>query len=76
MPLITISLPSSDNTRVNNAFASAYNHDPTGGETKEAFAKRQIIEFIKGVVRGTEVNGAADNARKQAQNVHVDPNLT
>ena len=76
MPLITISLPDAALTRVKNAFASAYEWDPASGETKADFAKRQVILFMKGVVRGQEVNVAADNARTQAETAHTDPDLT
>lgn len=73
MPLtFTFTVPDGDRNRVLNAFARKYGYSDTvpdgnGGqvanpESRAQFSKRIVAEFIKGVVRDSEVDQASRDA--------------
>ncbi|MGI8807520.1 MAG: hypothetical protein ACR2KK_06710 [Acidimicrobiales bacterium] len=82
MARLTFDIPDGQLRRVLDAFATAYGHservpgpprpDGTPGpevanpESSETFARRIIIDFITGVVKGVEANAAAEEARGAA----------
>jgi hypothetical protein len=69
MPMLTLtydtgSVPLS---RINDGFAAAYGYQPTingspNPETKAEFSRRMVREYIKGVVKGQEVEAARKTA--------------
>jgi hypothetical protein len=71
MAQIQITIPDAVLPRVVDAFAATYGYQPTidgapNPETKAAFAKRQVIAFIKRTVADREAGAAADAARSTA----------
>lgn len=82
MAKLSFDIPDGQLKRVLDAFATAYGYqeklpgkpkpDGTPGpdvdnpESKETFARRIIIEFITGVVKGVEGSSAAEAARVAA----------
>lgn len=73
MANVTISIPDAVVTRVQEAFASAYQYSATledgspNSETKQQFFRRQVLRFIKETVVAYETNQAAEASRKTAQ---------
>jgi hypothetical protein len=63
---MTITIPDEVATRVLNKFAAYYNYTGAQGETKQQFAKRKIIEFVKDAVKKQEIFEAEDAARAAA----------
>ena len=56
--------------RVVDAFASKYNYGPSDG-TKAQFAKKKIVDYVKFVVRDSEIEEAVALA---ADNIQSDVN--
>lgn len=81
MARLTIDFPDGETNRILNAFASAYQYSATlpngdpNPQTKAQFFKAQVMRFIKGVVKGQEVEDAAIAARAAAE-AAADPTLT
>jgi hypothetical protein len=76
-----VNIPDEEVDRVLDAFAERYGWDPEGDQTKQQFAKHQVILFIKDTVKAheAEVIGRAaldELADQQAANADdVDQNL-
>lgn len=64
MASITITIPDAVVSRVLDAFATFYNHNPAVDGTKAAFAKAQIGKYAKGIVK--DVEGRAADAASRA----------
>ena len=81
MASITINIPDAVAPRVIDAIASEFHWDSSSGVTKNAFAKQQIIEWMKGVVKVNESNkiGTTKEQEKitaqQANDQDVDNNV-
>ena len=71
MAQIIIDIPNPVVTRVLDAIASEYNYNAGTDGTKAAFAKKQVIEFLKRTVKGSEGSVAVKTA---ADNVSTDVN--
>lgn len=63
MAVITITIDDAQFDRVVNAFSMAYNYSPTLGITKAQFAKRQVIAYVRSVVRAVEEQPAVQSAQ-------------
>lgn len=71
MAVISIDI-GSHSTRIQDAFGLYFNYQatlPGGGanpESKGAFTKRMVAEWVKDIVKAVEANAAADAARTTA----------
>lgn len=74
MAEITITIPNGVVNRVVDAIASEYNYDAAVDGTKNAFAKKQVIEFLKRTVKDAEASVATKTARDNAVS-DVDSNV-
>lgn len=74
MPALSITMPTDQVARINDAFAAIYGWDPAGTVTKPAFAKQQVIQFIRDVVAQRDLQIAEAQAREAAAGSA--PNLT
>jgi len=63
MAQLTIDIPAGVTSRVLDAIAYEYNYDALIDGTKAAFAKKQVIEFLKRTVKDHEGSGAVRAAR-------------
>lgn len=68
MATITITIPDDKVARVREAFVAEYGWTPELGVTKAEFAKQQIIKLIKQVVKDSEGNHSANQARSTVDN--------
>ena len=71
MATLSITIPDSIATRVNNAIATAYGYKETidgqpNPQTKAQFSKAKVIELIKEIVRAQEAKAAANTAYDSA----------
>lgn len=64
MAQIIIEIPDAALPRIRDAFAAEFNWNAELGVTKAAFAKAQVADYVKQVVRNYEANQAASAARK------------
>lgn len=64
MAQIIIDIPDAALTRVRDAFAAEFGWNADLGVTKAQFAKAQLAEYVKQIVRNYEGNLAAGTARK------------
>lgn len=76
MATISIDIPDAAITRVRDAFASEFGWTSESGVTKSAFAKQQIVEYVKQVTRNHEGNVAANAARKAKEDEINSVNIT
>lgn len=67
MATIPLVIPDAQLSRVVDAFASEYGWTQESGLTKAQFAKKQIVEYTKGVVRAYEIRLAERTARETAE---------
>ena len=78
MAEIKLTLSTANINRVKVAFASAYNYNDTKkpGETVGAFAKRMVVQFVKGTVKHQEksAQGEIDLAAHRAG--YTEPEIT
>jgi len=74
---ISITIPDDKLTEVIDALCSAYNYDEKKlkDETKAQFAKRQIINFVKEVVKSNRIDKAVEITR-EAENAKPDILIT
>jgi hypothetical protein len=72
MATITITIPDAIASRVINDFAQRFNYSPIledgspNPETKNQFAKRKLIEYIKQSCREAEIQNATNTAATTA----------
>lgn len=66
MATITLTLTAAVNTRVQAAFAKAFEADRKEGESDADFVKRKLCEFACEVTKSVEANEAAEAARVSA----------
>lgn len=62
MAALSVTVPDAILTRVLDAFAATYHHNPATDGTKAAFAKKKVRDYIRGVVNTYETQLAADAA--------------
>lgn len=73
MATIVINIPDAVAPRVVDAFAKRFDYQETlpdgspNPETKAQFAKRQVVRFVKNVVRQAEVEDARTTAQATAE---------
>lgn len=69
MAQVTFNIPDDQAARVGNAVAGTYGWTGThngAAETKAQFLKRQLVLFLKNVVKAYEAQAASETARKAA----------
>lgn len=68
---ITITVRDDLLPRVQDAFATVYNHNPATDGPKTQFARRKVIEYVRSIVQSYEVRIAAEAAAQAASDAVI-----
>lgn len=69
MPTLSVDIPAGMTNRVLDAISAEYNYNPLTDGTKAAFAKKQVIEFLKRTVKASEKSASF---KSTAQTIETD----
>ncbi len=76
MAQIIFTIPDDKLARVIDAVAAYYGWTAETGLTKAAFAKGQLVNFLKQIVWKMELQNAVKTAERSAEGGFIDPEIT